>query len=58
MSCWRAGHHRCDITGKNKFGIVRPVEDENELMLRMINRNSPEGLKGEPPDTFEPVLEQ
>lgn len=54
----RPGNDGSNIVRKNEIGIIRPVENKNEAVLRMIDRYSFQGLKSEPPDTLKLVFQQ
>ena len=46
-------YHRRHIGGKNKLGIVSPVEKEKELMFGMVPYNSFQCLISKPTYTFQ-----
>jgi hypothetical protein len=51
-------HNRRDIGGENKSGVIGPVEEEEELMFRMILYYSFQGLISKPTYTFQLPFEQ
>ncbi|MCY1547234.1 hypothetical protein D3C87_1633740 [compost metagenome] len=53
MAGLRADHYRGYIGGKDKFRIVRTVEEKEKFMLRMILYNAFQGFMSKPSDAFQ-----
>src|SRR5205085_6575988 len=58
VTCRWKQNQRGDVGRKNKFRMISAVEEEEELMLRMLLRDPFNCLISKPPDSLEPVLDQ